>query len=492
MTAAPSSIVVGQAILRPWDGVDGAVRIAWTEGRIESVEPVVLEADDPSAGLIALPAPANAHDHGRGLRPLAVGALDDRLELWIPALMQEPVVDPYLRAAVAFARMAEGGAGLANHCHGTQIPTRFLQEAEAVSRAALDVGVRVAFGVPIMNRNSTVYGSLEPLLDRLSAEDRAAFNAARRPVRPWAEVEALVEQAAEFEHEFFRLQYHPVGPQWVDDETMAAIAEASAATGRRVHLHLLETIHQREWADAAYPDGLVRRLDEIGLLSPRLSIAHGVWLRDDECELLGRRGVILSVNPSSNLRLRSGVPAPPACRAGGLAMGVGLDGAAIDDDEDLLRETRLFWRLARGFAGHDGLTQSDVFQSLCTTGRLSIQGDDGGGAIAVGAPADLLVLDLKAMFPDDIGRPVPPMDLLLTRMTKAHIRRLIVGGREVVRDARCVSVDLPGFEARLHVQARDAAVAAPVDLARVERLQAAIADFYRCGQHRAAQAEPAQ
>jgi len=488
MTAATASIVVGQAILRPLDGVGGAVRIAFAEGRVQSIEPVVLEADHPEAGMIALPAPANAHDHGRGLRPLAVGALDDRLELWIPSLLQEPVVDPYLRAAVAFGRMAEGGAGLANHCHGTQVPTRFLEEAEAVSRAAMDVGVRVAFGVPIMNRNSTVYGPLEPLLDRLSAEDRAAFNGARRPFRSWAEVVALIEQAAKFEHDFFRVQYHPIGPQWVDDETLAAIAKASAATGRGVHLHLFETLQQREWADAAYPDGLVCYLDEIGLLSPRLSIAHGVWLRDEECELLGRRGVILSVNPSSNLRLRSGVPAPSACRATGLAMGVGLDGAAIDDDEDLLRETRLFWRLGRGFAGQDGLTQSEVFQSLCATGRLSIQGDDGGGAIAVGAPADLLVLDLKAMFPDDIGRPVPPLDLLLTRMTKAHIRSLIVGGREIVRNARCISVDLPALEVRLREQARDAAAAAPVDLERVGRLQAAIADYYRCDSHRGARA----
>jgi len=72
-------------------------------------------------------------------------------------------------------------------------------------------------------------------------------------------------------------------------------------------MHLFETQAQREWADAVYPEGLVCRLDEIGFLSPRLTVAHGVWLKEDECALLAERGVTVSVNTSSNLRLRSGI-----------------------------------------------------------------------------------------------------------------------------------------------------------------------------------------
>src|SRR5579859_1670453 len=67
-----------------------------------------LEAGELSAterGLLALPAPSNAHDHGRGLKTIAFGAFDDTLEIWLAALGQEPASDPYLRAAVAFARL---------------------------------------------------------------------------------------------------------------------------------------------------------------------------------------------------------------------------------------------------------------------------------------------------------------------------------------------------------------------------------------------------
>ncbi len=481
-----SELTVGALMAVPADGLSGAARIRMEGGRIAETAMISLPKGDPAAGLLALPAPANAHDHGRGLRPVAFGAADDMLEAWVPALAGEPLVDPYLRAATAFGRMAEGGIGAVNHCHNTQDRDRLLQEAQAVSQAARDVGIRIAFAVPIMNRNPMVYGNLEELFGRLPAADAAALRAGLRPFRPLGESLALVEAIAAFEHEFFQVQFHPIAPQWVDDETLRTVARVSEQTGRRVHMHLFETLYQRERADAAYPDGLIERLDTYGLLSPRLSLAHGVWLKPQECERLARRGVVLSVNPSSNLRLRSGTPTPDVFRACGLPLAVGLDGMSFDDDEDILRETRLFARLAPGAGGREGLSGAAVFDSLCRIGRQTLFGQDGGGRIAVGAPADMLVLDLAAMLPDDCGRAVEPMSLLLARMTKRHVHRLFVAGREIVRAGRCVSVDLPGLESDLLKQARVAAADRPVDYFRIARQQAAIRDFYLCGCHRRA------
>ena len=61
-------------------------------------------------------------------------------------------------------------------------------------------------------------------------------------------------------------------------------------------MHLLESRQQREYLDSVYPQGPVHFLDEIGMLSPRLSVAHAVWLREDEMELLAARGVTIAVN----------------------------------------------------------------------------------------------------------------------------------------------------------------------------------------------------
>ncbi len=453
--------------------------------RIEGRRIIAIDAASPdaaTAGLIALPAPTNAHDHGRGLRPVTVGALDDVLETWISGLGREPYVDPHTRAAVAFARMAEGGVCAANHCHYSTRPGSLIEEAEAVSRAARDVGLRIAFAVPISDRNPVVYGELGALRDILPAEDAAALMSRAGPFPSAAEALATVDAAAAFEHAGFSVQYCPIGPQWVQDSTLRAIAAASAQTGRRIHMHLLETRPQREWADHAYPDGLVRHLDRIGLLSPRLTVAHGVWLTADECALLAERGVTTSANSSSNLRLRSGLADLRRWTEARLRFGVGLDGMGFDDDEDMLREMRLLFCLQRGFGGDHILGPADLFRAACVDGRRTVVADD-GGRLVPGAPADLMVLDLAAMGADMIDPAVDPLDLILTRMSKAHLRQLVVAGRTIVADGRCVTVDRPALEGRMVAEARAGWAASPPDDARLGRLQKAIRRFYACGCH---------
>lgn len=105
----------------------------------------------------------------------------------------------------------------------------------------------------------------------------------------------------------FDVQYGPNGVQWCSDALLEAFADASQHTGRRVHMHLLETRYQRAWMDAEYPGGLVKHLDSIGLLSPRLSLANCVWARPEELELLAERGVTILISNSSNLHPSSGI-----------------------------------------------------------------------------------------------------------------------------------------------------------------------------------------
>jgi cytosine/adenosine deaminase-related metal-dependent hydrolase len=71
---------------------------------------------------------------------------------------------------------------------------------------------------------------------------------------------------------------------------LEAIADNSARTGRRIHMHLLETIYQRGWADVHFPDGIVRYLRDIGLLSKRLTLAHCIHARPDELEIIAASG----------------------------------------------------------------------------------------------------------------------------------------------------------------------------------------------------------
>ena len=453
-------------------------RLHVEDGRISAIDGGGGSTSGGIFGTLAMPALVDAHDHGRGLRPLAFGCCDGPLELWIPGLGLEPKVDPYLRAAVAFANLAKGGVAAANHCHNPQGKDDLVGEAQAVSRAARDVGIRIAFAVPIFDRNAIVYGPTEPLADTLG---ETAFATLETRTSRAATVDQLarIEAITAFEHDFFEVQYGPVGPQWCEDATLEAIAEASAATGRRIHMHLFETARQRAWADATYPGGLIAFLDQIGLLSDRLTVAHGVWLRPDECALLAERGVTVSVNTSSNLRLRSGLPSVARFKAAGLAWAMGLDGMAMDDDEDALRELRLLWLSQQGSGIASALQPAELFDAVLGAGRRSVTGSDDGSQRSNPAPPRTFwcstwtpcwrTRSTAISIPSRRSSPVPP------RLTS---RSCIVAGGIVVERGRVQTLDLDAATAELRAQATAGWPERAAAKAEQARLRTALEAYY--------------
>lgn len=420
-----------------------ARQIAIDGDRIVAVGPVQAGSTDP---VLAMPALVNAHDHGRAVRTSSIGAAGKPLESWINYLALFPSVDPYLAAVVALSRSALGGVGtVMMHYTRAQGFTDLPREVAEVARAARGVGVRVGFAVSMKDRNPLVYGPSEPVLAALPADVRGeiASRFLRQPLAPQAQVELADAVAAAAAGPGFEVQYGPNGPQWCSDALLEAIAKASARTGRRIHMHLLETRYQRAWADQNFPDGVVRHLDAIGLLSPRLSLAHCVWARPDELELLAERGVTIAVNSSSNLVLRSGIAPLATMLAKGCRVALGIDAGALDDDDDALRELRLAHVLHAGSGFKVGVPRDTLLRLAFANGRFAVTNVDDGGTIAPDAPADLLLLDWAMLDDDRLRDDIDVLDLLLARATARHIRELIVGGRSVVAGGKVTGVDFP-------------------------------------------------
>jgi len=324
------------------------VRIKMEGGRIADISPLQRACHN---GKIALPALVNAHDHGRGLRPAVFGVRDQPLESWVGALSLLPQVDLYTMCVVAFGRLALSGVASISHVH---LPNGgdIVEEAKIVARAARDVGVRVAFAAPIVDINTFVYGGQKRFCGCHAVDDWSII----RHWDGWAEtatrqIDRLADVVTACETPMFHVQYGPAGPQWVSEEGLRHLGACALRDGRRVHMHLLETVAQRQWSDAHYPQGLLNWLDDVGLLSPALSLAHCVWLRDEEIDLLAARGVTAIINSSSNLRLCSGMAPVRRFYERGLPFAFGLDGLAFNDDEDALFELRLLSSLygPRGF-----------------------------------------------------------------------------------------------------------------------------------------------
>jgi cytosine/adenosine deaminase-related metal-dependent hydrolase len=275
----------------------------------------------------------------------------------------------------------------------------------------------------------------------------------------------------------FDVQYAPNGPQWCSDAFWEAIAEASALTGRRITTHLYETKYQREWVDRTYPQGLIKRWKEIGLLSPRLTLAHCVWAKTEELEMIAEAGCTIVTNASSNLALRSGIAPVAEMLKRGCKVAMGIDGQAFDEDDDALREIRLLWSLHAGWGFDRALQPSDILKMALEAGRIVV-GADEGGRLAQGQPADLLIVDRRALDEDEL-MPLDPIELLFARGNRSHLKELMVAGRTIARDGKILGVDLDAAQKELRAAYRAAMPSRSGFIAAWPDFEAAICAHYQ-------------
>lgn len=475
-----TTLHVSTALLGPDYELSGPVALKIEDGLISAIEPTSMP-DGPAR--MAMPALADAHNHARPLSTTSFGCSGKPLEQWLPQLAVMPPVDAYTATSASLARSVRGGAtAVMVHLTRAMGLKPLADEARDIARAAADVGVAIGFAISMRDRNPLIYGDHDAVLQGLSSDAaKIAKEVWLKPLPSIAEQLALVDEvaAALADQPHVDVQYGPTGVQWCSDDLLKAIADASAQNGRRIHMHLLETQPQRIWLDQTYTSGGVAFLNEIGFLSPRLTLAHCVWARDAELRSIAASGARIAVNNSSNLHLYSGRAPLTAMQAAGVDIAMGLDGCALDEDDDALRELRLFHLLGRrpGFGPDDGVTHSDALCVACRTGRAGLGLPD-GGVLAPGMPADLLVLDLD-MLDRDAVMSVSGEDLLFARATAAHIKEVWAGGRCLCRDGRVNGVDLDQAEADLRAAYRaglpDTAVLRDI----WPELQTAIGDHYR-------------
>lgn len=423
------------------------------DGVITSITPDT--APPQARRSFVIPALVNAHDHARPTAS-SFGAVDIPLESWILRSAMGTPPDPYLAAASAMARSAKAGCGsMMIHYTRPSGILPLLEEAKEIARAAKDVGIRIAFALAVRDQNPVVYGDGEPVLAALSADDRKTVEDLfiKPAMSPRDYIELTEAIAAEIAGPGLDVQFGPAGVQWCSRPLLEAIAESSALTGRRVHMHLLETIYQRAWADRHFPDGVIKYLRDIGLLSPRLTLAHGIHARPDELEILAASGARLVTNFSSNLHLHSGLAPIAAAHRCGCAIAVGVDGLALDEDDDVIREMRLV-QLAHGGLGFARTWTRPEFFALAIRNGRAATGAPGSGDLTPGAPADFVVLDLDRLDRDAI-MPVDPLQLLFARGNASLVRDVVVDGRTIVREGKVVGVDLPAIERELRGMYRE-------------------------------------
>ena len=408
----------------------------------------------PSASLVGgedlllLPGLINSHDHGRGLSTLVLGVTDDLLELWLLGLSVLPTVDPYALALLEGVNLLRSGVTATAHSHNPADWAALAAESVATLRGYADTGIRVAFHPPYIDQNVLVYADRDAFLAGLPGEVRSlAAPFLHLPALGMDGYLALCSDLYARYHDAaghrVHIQISPAGGQWCSDELMLACRDWAVAHDTRVQMHFLETIYQGRYAHRRWGKSFLRHLAEIGMLGPWLTLAHMIWVEEADIPLLQTHGVAVAHNPSSNLRLRSGLAPLAAYHTAQLPIGIGLDGHTFDDDQDYLRELRLAWTLAN---------RPGVLAPTLDPAAILHMGTAGGAAATFGADvplgrlqpgmlADLVLVDWRAVEGVWASALTPPHHLFLRRATREHVRDVMVAGEWVVRNGRSTRVD---------------------------------------------------
>jgi len=394
-----------------------------------------------------LPGFVDAHHHV-GLTPLALGSPDLPLELWFASRLAARDVDPYLDTLYGAFDMIASGITCVQHLHPRFAggPEQMHAGCTRVLDAYRAVGMRASFAYSLREQNRIVYGDDAAFCASLPAEIGTALAAQLAlSTRPLAEQLALYERLRDDtrDSDLLGIQLAPANLHWMTDDGLCTVAARARADGVPMHLHLLETGFQREYARRRTGMGAVAHLHRLGLLGPDLTLGHAVWLDPGDIDLLAHSGTCVCHNCSSNLRLRSGTAPLMALARAGVTVALGIDEAGLNDDRDMLQEMRLALRLHRrpGFDPADVPSTGQVLRMATEHGAATTPFRGRIGRLAPGMCFDAVAFDLHAATWPYQDSAVAPLDALLQRARKEHVDTVYIGGEAVYRGGRFLHVD---------------------------------------------------
>lgn len=185
----------------------------------------------------------------------------------------------------------------------------------------------------------------------------------------------------------------PSAPQRCSDPLLEACAALAAELQIGIHTHLSETKHHAEVGLTLYGEPIVRHLERIGFLGPRLSAAHSIWIDDFEIDVLKQYHVKVAHNPSSNMKLSSGVARVKRMLKKGLTVGLGADSVNAGTVYSIFEQMKLSVLLPRAVWGpEEWVTPDEAFEMATIGGAKALLLESVTGSIEEGKKADLVVL----------------------------------------------------------------------------------------------------
>lgn len=396
-----------------------------------------------------IPGLVNAHTHSHSSLAKATG---DRwtLELLLNAgawmTGTRLVEEKYLSAKLAAVELALKGCTAAYDLF-SELPAPSAEGWKAVGQAFADVGVRAV--VAPMMADRTFYEAVPGLLDAMPHSARARAEKIR--MAPYAETLAVARRMLAdwpFDRERIAVAIAPTIPLLCSDEFLSAALELAKEFDVGFHTHMAES---RVWAvggQKRYNKTLTAHFDDLGILGPRFTAAHAVWLEGDDMRRMAAKGASVAHNPGSNLRLGSGIADVRALRALGVNVGIGTDSCTCADSLSMIDAMRFASYVSRVKDREvDEWLATDEVLTMATEGSARALGFTGRiGRVAPGYKADIVFLDLANIAF------IPLTDVVNQIVHCAEsdaVESVMVGGRMVVEGRKLATVDAGALRAEV-------------------------------------------
>lgn len=240
-------------------------------------------------------------------------------------------------------------------------------------------------------------------------------------------------------HELITPALAPHAPYTVSPEHLQEMKRLADAHGAPFIIHLAETKNEVDQIRERYQTTPVVHLDHHGILGPTVIANHCVWPTDDELLLLKKHGVGVAHCPQSNMKLASGIAPVPKMLKLGIAVGIGTDGPASNNDLDMWDELDTAAKLHKVASGDPtAVSAREAFAMATIDGARAVHMADRIGSLEVGKLADLAVLAV------DGARQTPLYDVyshLVYTAKASDVRTVVVHGRPVVQDGEVVTLE---------------------------------------------------
>ena len=326
----------------------------------------------------------------------------------------------------------------------------FPAEAKMVSPEFVRAGTRLA-ALEMIQSGTTTYADMYYFEEEIAKETRAAglrgvlgqtiiqfpVADAKTPADGLARAEAFIQA---FKGDaLITPAVAPHALYTLDGPTLKASRELSKRYGVPTIIHLAETRDEVKTAQERLSPSPVAYLDSLGFLGPGVLAAHGVYVAESEMPLLKARGVGISHNPESNMKLASGTAPVTAYLRAGVALGLGTYGAASNNDLDMFEAMRMASLLHKLQTNDPRAVSASTAVDMATIGGARAMGMDKQiGSLESGKRADLILVGMSAARQTPMYEPISHL-VYVTRGD--DVQTTIVNGKVLMRNRKMLTLD---------------------------------------------------